>query len=177
MKRSMVLGLALLSQTAIADTNAYVTISGLSHHFKDLPENFPQKDWNEVNRGVGFQVDRDWKEGWKIGLTGGVYEDSFYTVAKYFGGMVYKHMYTNKQGWYFDAGVAGVVLSSPSYYSNLPGDLIPAPIPFIGFGYDTDGVQLMYLPEARNLPDDCNKGNLKCASSDAVVLIFKFKVY
>lgn len=163
----------LLPSLCLADPNIYANVFGFSYHFKDVPENFPH-DWNQVNPGLGLQVDWNTDLG-MVGLVAGRYKDSYHTHANYFGGVWYKHINDNNRGWFFDVGGTLLLIDSPSYFGSFINGTVLAPLPFIAIGYERVSAQFIYFPSGPE-PDKCKNPNYTCAMSDAVGLTFKVKL-
>ena len=90
--------------------------------------------YNERNPALGLEL-----IGSKHGFTIGKYKDSYYTTAKYIGGL-----YLPYQTSHTKLGLMYGVVRSPSYLDN---QVIPMVMPYFTAHWRTIGINVLYVPK------------------------------
>ena len=123
------------------DIQFNVVFQGYAFHTEDkyTKEDIKKYDpehpeYNEKNKAFGIEV-----VGQKHGFIAGVYHDSYFTRAKYIGG-VYLPLRTK----YVDFGIQYGLITSPSY---AEGAILPLLVPYMVLHAGYVGVNVMYLPK------------------------------
>ena len=125
----MMISLAFAKRSCASELN--LISYSISKHIKSDKDT---TKYNERNPALGLEL-----IGSKHGFTIGKYKDSYYTTAKYIGGL-----YLPYQTSHTKLGLMYGVVRSPSYLDN---QVIPMVMPYFTAHWRTIGINVLYVPK------------------------------
>jgi len=103
-------------------------------------------NYNEDNWGLGFEYDFKPDDKWIPFVAGSSFKDSNDQTSNYLGGG-YKYRFpldNDKQGWRFDLGIIGFMMTRHDYKNN---SAFFGAIPFVSIGTGSVMVNVTYIPK------------------------------
>ncbi len=136
----MITIIMLLSILSVASADElHLIVSGKAIHYGE-------GNYNEDNRGFGFEYDFKQRGNWIPLITGVSFLDSNKQTSNYLGvGSKRRFLFSqNPKGFHFDAGVLAFVMTRYDYKNNDP---FIAALPFISMGIDWFAINVTYVPK------------------------------
>ncbi|VAW91864.1 hypothetical protein MNBD_GAMMA22-1547 [hydrothermal vent metagenome] len=134
----IILILLIPFSTATAD-ELHLIVSGKAIHYGS-------GNYNENNKGFGFEYDFKERNNWIPLITAVSFLDSNSQTSNYLGaGSKRRFRFSNDpKGFHFDAGILAFVMTRQDYKNNDP---FVAALPFVSFGYDWLAINITYVPK------------------------------
>ena len=103
------------------------------------------KNFNENNRGLGFEYDFSENKKWIHFINGGFFDDSFSNVSRYLGGgSKRRYLLSNDtEGWHIDLGLNAFFMTRKDYKNNQP---FLGVLPFASIGTNQFAINVTYIP-------------------------------
>jgi len=102
-------------------------------------------DYNENNRGLGFEYDFARRGNWIPFTMGSFFKDSHDRTSRYLGGGLKRRYQLENadDGWHLDAGVVAFLMTRYDYKNNNP---FPGILPFASLGKQWASLNATYIP-------------------------------
>lgn len=132
--------LFIITSFATAD-ELHLIVSGKAFHFTD-------GNYNENNTGLGFEYDFDERNNWIPLISGASFKDSNDQTSNYLGGGTKRRFRFSDEpdGFHFDVGILGFVMTRYDYKNNDP---FLAALPFISTGFEWVSLNVIYVPKIK----------------------------
>lgn len=140
MKTAILTALLLLLTTAtVSADDFHVIISGTAKHVEN-------DNYNERNRGLGFQYDLEERNNWIPFYTGARFLDSNENWSNYLGGGTKRRFLlgSDPDGLHVDLGVVGFLMTREGFRNGNP---FPGVLPFASVGNNWFAVNATYVPK------------------------------
>ncbi len=130
--------LLIIFSTASAD-ELHLIVSGKAIHQGG-------GNFNEDNKGFGFEYNFKQRGNWIPLVTGVSFLDSNKQTSNYLGVGTKRRFLLNQnpKGFHFDAGILAFVMTRYDYKNNEP---FIAALPFISMGFDWFAINVTYVPK------------------------------
>ena len=137
----MIMAIMALSNSAFGE-ELYMVLNGKAFH-QD------KGNYNENNYGLGFEYDMSTQGAFIPFVGASSFKDSNSQTSNYIGGgYKYRMPLTAKSdGWRFDAGIMGFVMTRKDYNNNAP---FLGALPFVSFGTGFVMMNATYIPKLTN---------------------------
>jgi len=128
--------------TVLTTTSAdelHLIVSGKAIHYGD-------GNYNEDNKGFGFEYNFEERNNWIPLITGVSFLDSTNQTSNYLGGGTKRrfHLTNDPKGFHFDAGILAFVMTRQDYKNNEP---FVAALPFASVGFEWIAINITYVPK------------------------------
>jgi hypothetical protein len=132
--------LAAFGQNAVAQSNGSwdVVLNGRSVHMNATHE------WNEDNRGLGFEHEFPTSSRWVKGALANAFEDSVGDPSYMAGGSLKRRFFLRSDDFYVDLGGVAFLMTREQVNGNRP---FPGVLPAATIGFRRVAVNLTYMPE------------------------------
>lgn len=104
-----------------------------------------KRNFNEKNWGLGFEYNFEEKDKWIDFVNGGYFKDSLSNTSRYLGGGSKRRfmLEADKDGWHFDAGIVGFVMTRKDHNNGEPFFGV---LPIVSVGTNKFAINATYIP-------------------------------